>query len=53
MCVLQIITYVAVDKEMELKGEKRYISFGKTMMQALELMQLVKKCISRRSNIEQ
>ena len=53
MCVLQIITYMAVDKEMELKGEKRYISFGKTMMQALELIQLAKRYISRRSNVEQ
>jgi len=47
MCVPQTVTYVAVEKGMELKE----VSFGRrTKMQALELLQLVKKHISRRSN---
>jgi len=40
-CVLQIVTYKAAEKGMEYKGEQR-ASFGRTMMQALELLQLAK-----------
>ena len=45
MCAPQIVTYSAVDKGMELRG--------KPMMQALELLRLVNRHVSRQSNIEQ
>jgi len=34
---------MAVEKGMEHKGEQRYVSFGKTKMQVLELLQLVNR----------
>ena len=37
---------------MEYKGEKK-VSFGITMMQALDLLQLAKRHVSRRSDIEE
>jgi len=39
----------------ERNGEQRktWVSFGRTMMQALELQQLVKRQISGRSDVEQ
>ena len=53
--ILQVATYMVVEKGMEHKGEQRKIkiSFGTNMMQALDLLQLAKRNISRRSNIEQ
>ena len=47
--MLQIVTNVAVEKGMELKG----ISFGRTMIQALELLRLAKRHVSGRSDVEQ
>jgi len=43
--VPQIVTYAVRDKGMEYKGEKK-VSFGRTMMQALELLRLAKRHIS-------
>ena len=43
MRVLQISTYVAVEKE----------AFGKTVIQALEVLQLAKRYISGRSDVKQ
>ena len=35
--LLQIVTYMAVEKGMEHKGEQRYVSFFRNMMLAFEL----------------
>jgi len=49
----QIITYSAARvKGMKHKG-KTNVSFGRIMMQALELLQLAKRHISGQSNVEQ
>jgi len=42
MQVPQIITYAVVEKRMEHKGEKTKVSFGRAIMQTLELQRLVK-----------
>ena len=52
MRVPQVVTYAAVDKGMELKGEQIKPSVD-TMMQALELLRLAKRHFSRQSNVEQ
>ena len=46
---------MAVEKGIEHKGEQRRtkVSFGKTMMQALELLRLAKRYIFGRINVEQ
>ena len=50
----QIITNVVVKKGNKNKGEQRRtkVSFGRTMMRALELLRLAKRHIFRQSNIE-
>ena len=52
MHVPQIVTYTVREKGMEYKKRTK-VSFGGTMMQALELLWLVKKHISGRSDVEQ
>ena len=42
---------MVVEKRMEHRGEKK-INFGRTMMLELELLSLVKKHISGRSDVE-
>jgi len=51
-CVPQIITYTVSEKGMEHKEEKRYVSFGRTTMQALELLWLTKRHISEQSDVD-
>ena len=43
MCTLQIVTYMIVEKGMENKGEqmRKKVNFGRTMMQAVELLQFI------------
>ena len=48
-CALQIITYAVRKKGMEHKE----VNFGGTMMQALELLQLPKRHVSRLSDVKQ
>ena len=55
---LQIVIYhgmIVAEKGIENKGEQRRtkVSFGRTRMQALELQQLAKRHISRRSDVKQ
>ena len=45
-----IITYVVVEKRMENKGNSK---LSRNMMQALELLWLMKKHVSGQSNVEQ
>jgi len=49
MCILQILTYSAVDKGIKASKSKVF----RTMMQLLELLQLAKWLISEQSNVEQ
>ena len=50
MCLPLIVTYAAVEKGMELKGEQK-VSFGRTMMQAQELLQLAKRHVSGKATL--
>ena len=52
MRALQIVTYAVVEKGMEYKGKQK-VSFGRTRMQALELLQMVERHVSERSDVEQ
>jgi len=51
MRILQIVNYAVVDKEWN--TYKRKVSFGRTMIQVLELLQLVKRYVLRQSDVEQ
>ena len=48
--VPQFATYVVREKGMQMRTK---VSFGRTMMQTLELLRLVKRHTSRRSDVEQ
>ena len=52
MCIPQIITYMVREKGMYSTNETK-VSFSRTMVQALELLQLAKRLISGQSNVEQ
>jgi len=53
-CVPLIVIYTAVERGMERKGKQRQaLSFGRTTMLALELLQLAKRHILGQSDIEQ